>query len=50
MLAARFSLFISFKRYIQLLRRERRLIRKKEDITRMIHKLVYLCIFMYKYI
>jgi hypothetical protein len=34
---------------MQLLRRGRRFIRKKKDITRMIYKLVYLYIFLYKY-
>jgi hypothetical protein len=38
MIAARFPLFIPFKRYIQLFRRGRRLIRKGEDITEIIYK------------
>jgi hypothetical protein len=49
-LAARFPLSISFKRYIQLLRRERRLIRKRENITKIIHKSAYLYMNMYRYI
>jgi hypothetical protein len=49
MLAVRFPLFISFKRCIQLFRRERRLIRKRGDITGMIYRLAYLCIFLHKY-
>jgi hypothetical protein len=38
MLAARFPLSISFKHYIQLFRRGRRLIRKERDITGIIHR------------
>jgi hypothetical protein len=49
MLAARFPLSIPFKHYMHLFRRGRRLIRKKENITGMIHRSAYLCIFMYKY-
>jgi hypothetical protein len=48
-LAARFPLSISFKRCIQLLRRERRLIRKGGDVTGMIHRSAYLCMNMHRY-
>jgi hypothetical protein len=48
-LAVRFPLSISFKRCIQLLRRERRLIRKRGDITGMIHRSAYLCMNMHRY-
>jgi hypothetical protein len=48
-LAARFPLSISFKYCMQLLRRGRRLIRKGKDITGMIYRSVYLCIFIYRY-
>jgi hypothetical protein len=48
-LTARFPLSIFFKRYIQLLRRRRRLIRKKRDITGMIHRSAYLYINIYRY-
>jgi hypothetical protein len=48
-LTARFPLFISFKYCIHLLRRERRLIRKRKDITGIIYKSAYLDIFLYKY-
>jgi hypothetical protein len=50
MLAARFPLSIPFKRYIQLLRRGRRLIRKKENITEIIHRSAYLCMNIHRYI
>jgi hypothetical protein len=50
MLAARFLLFIPFKYCMHLFRRKRRFIRKKRNITEMIYKSVYLCIFMYRYI
>jgi hypothetical protein len=50
MLAARFPLSISFKRYIQLLRREQRLIRKKKNIMGIIYKSAYLYMNMYRYI
>jgi hypothetical protein len=49
MLAARFSLFIFFKCCIQLLRRKRRLIRKRGDITGIVYRLVYLYIDMLRY-
>jgi hypothetical protein len=49
-LTARFPLSIFFKRYIQLLRRGRRLIRKKRNITGMIHRSAYLYINIHKYI
>jgi hypothetical protein len=48
-LAARFLLSIPFKHYMYLLRRGRRLIRKGRDITGMIHRSTYLCIFIYRY-
>jgi hypothetical protein len=50
MLAARFPLFISFKRCIQLFRRGRRLIRKGGDITGIIYRSAYLCMNMHRYI
>jgi hypothetical protein len=37
-LVARFPLFILFKYYMQLLRRERRLIRKRGNITEIIYR------------
>jgi hypothetical protein len=49
-LAARFFLFIPFKYCMYLLRRGRRLIRKRGDITGMIYRSAYLCIFMYRYV
>jgi hypothetical protein len=49
MLTARFSLSIPFKHYIHLLRRRRQLIRKKRNITGMIHRSAYLYMNMYKY-
>jgi hypothetical protein len=48
-LAARFLLSIPFKYYMHLLRRGRRLIRKKEDITEIIYRSTYLCRNIYKY-
>jgi hypothetical protein len=48
-LAARFPLSIPFKYYIQLLRRGRRFIRKKEKITEIIHKSDISIEFLYKY-
>jgi hypothetical protein len=47
-LAVRFPLSSPFKRCIQLLRRGQRLIRKGGDITGMIHRSAYLCIFLHK--
>jgi hypothetical protein len=49
MLAARFPLSIPFKHCMQLLRRERRLIRKGGDITGMVYRLAYLYRNIYRY-
>jgi hypothetical protein len=49
MLAARFPYLFIFKYCIQLFRRRRRLIRKGENTTEIIYRLVYLCIFLHRY-
>jgi hypothetical protein len=49
-LAARFLLSIFFKYFIYLFRLGRRLILKERDITGMIYRLAYLCIFIYRYV